>query len=122
MLQNSVIDTTAIEQMRAIQQPGGDDLVGKIISLFIDESARLQGCIAQAIQQCDCDSVRKHAHSLKSCSANVGAMEVTSLSQALETAGRDGQLHQISGLFSQLQSDLKAAVRELQILSDARTP
>ena len=119
MQQIPVIDISAIEQIRAIQQPGGEDLVGKIIGLFIDESARLQGCIAHAIESSDCDAVQAHAHSLKSCSANVGATVVTSLSQELEAAGRDRQTDALAGLLARLQSDLKAAIGELQILLDS---
>ena len=114
--QTTVIDPKAIEQIRALQQPNGENLLGSIISLFIDESARLQGCIAEAIENSDCDAVRQYAHSLKSCSANVGAVEVTSLSVALETAGRDGELAGLDDLMSKLQSNLKTAIFELQTL------
>ena len=112
----SVIDLKAIEQIRALQQPNGENLLGTVITLFIDESARLQGCIAEAIDNSNCDAVRQFAHSLKSCSANVGAVEVTTLSQALESAGRDGELARLNELMSRLQSNLKTAIFELQTL------
>lgn len=119
MQQNSVIDTTAIDQIRALQPPDGEDLVSKIIGLFIDESARLQGCIAQAVGQSDCEAVAQFAHSLKSCSANVGAMTVTSLSQALESAGREGHLDHITELLPKLHTDLNAAINELRLLIES---
>lgn len=112
----TVIDIKAIEQIRALQQPNGENLLGSIISLYIDESARLQGCIAESIDNSDCDAVRQYAHSLKSCSANVGAVEVTSLSRAMESAGRDGELASLNELMSRLQSNLKTAISELQLL------
>jgi len=114
--ETTVIDKKAIDQIRALQQPDGENLLATIISLFIDESARLQGCIAQAIDNSDCDAVREYAHSLKSCSANIGAVEVTLLSNALEAAGRDGELASLKELMSRLQSNLSTAISELQTL------
>lgn len=114
MLNDATIDHTVLDQIREIQPPGADDLVGKIIGLFIDESARLQGCLAQAVNDADCDAVRQYAHSLKSCSGNVGARKLALLSQELEYAGRDGEQAKLPELMDELRTHLSDAVSELQ--------
>ena len=109
------IDHSVLEQIRAIEPPG-EDLVGNIIQLFIDESARLRKCLAEAVNDGDCAAVQKYAHSLKSCSANVGALQVASLSHAMESAGRDQEIPRQSELLGQLTEDLERATTELDAI------
>ena len=111
-------DRSVIEQIREIQPPG-ENLVAKIIELFLNESERLRLCLEQAVSASDWESVSKHAHSLKSCSANVGAMQVASLSHKLESACRDKRDDQVPALYMQLRSLLQSAVEELQSINES---
>ena len=118
MQQNPAIDPTVIEQIREIQPPG-ENLVAKIIELFLNEAERLRLCLEQAVSTSDWESVGKHAHSLKSCSANVGAMQVASLSHELESACRENKDDQVPALYSRLRQLLQSAVDELRSMDMA---
>lgn len=113
MEQNSAIDPAVIEQIRDIQPPG-ENLVAKIIELFLNESERLLLCLDQAVSASDWESVGSHAHSLKSCSANVGAMQVASLSHELESACREDMDDRVPALYARLRTMLQCAVDELR--------
>ena len=114
----SVIDTAPLDAIRAVQPPGGESLLGRIIDLYIEESARLKAQIAVGIERGDGNLVRESAHSLKSSSANVGATRVAGLSRDLETLGRAGDLEEADMLFAQLDGELDYAVAELKTVSD----
>ena len=82
------IDTHALDAIRALQQPGTEDLVSKIISMFLEDAIRYRDEIGAAIREGSPERVGVAAHSLKSCAANVGAMQVSAAAAALETLGR----------------------------------
>lgn len=113
------IDATVLDQIRAIEPPG-EDLVGTVIRVFIDESKRLGKCIEDAIADRNCEAVRKYAHSLKSCSGNVGALKVAALSQEMEAAGREAQDDRLVKLLPSLTDNLDLAIAELEALQASR--
>ena len=115
MQDTCAIDVSVLEQIREIQPPG-EDLVGKIIRLFIDESTRLRRHIEEAVSESNCEAVQQYAHSLKSCSANVGAMNLSARSHEMESAGRDAEDERLSELLPSLVGDLEQAIIELEAL------
>jgi HPt (histidine-containing phosphotransfer) domain-containing protein len=114
MNENSfVLDQVALDAIRELSPPGGEDLLGKIIGIYIKESTRLACCLAVAVEEGDYEEIRKCSHSLKSSSANVGATTVSTLSRDLEIAGSEENLQSAGDLFSRLQEELKKALAAL---------
>ncbi len=113
-IQTTAIDRASLDAIRALQAPGGDDLVAKIVRTFMEESARLSRNIEQAVAASDIEGVRANAHSLKSCSGNVGANQLAVLARDMETAARRGTLDDADGALSELQAELRRAVAELE--------
>jgi len=102
----TILDVTALDAIRSLQQPGGDDLVSKIIAMFVEDSGRYGNEIRDAIAQSDAGRLGAAAHSLKSCAANVGAMQVSALAARLEALGRGGDVDSADGLQQQLEASL----------------
>lgn len=115
--EGTAIDQSILESIRSLQSPEGEDLVARIVRNYIVESARLIGRIADAVRNSDGEGVRAGAHSLKSCSGNVGARKVVELSRRLEMDGRNGALQDSGNALSALQVELTRAVSELERLS-----
>jgi len=113
------IDRSVLEVIRSLQTPDDEDLLARIVSTFIHESARLSQDIAQAIDEADGESVRACAHTLKSTSGNVGAHRVVSLARDLEMVGRSGKLTDAGGVRAQLQHELLRAISELELYLEA---
>lgn len=106
-----VLDLTALDVIRSLQQPGSEDLVSKIVAMFLEDAERYRGEISKAIEAHDAERLGAAAHSLKSCAANVGAMQVSAVAARLELLGRNQSLDAANEDFSELEEALPA-VRE----------
>jgi CheY-like chemotaxis protein len=100
----SPLDERALDQIRALQQPGAPNLLGKIIGLYLDSSAGLLQQIREAIAGEDGEALWWAAHSLKSSSANVGATELAAACKELEQRGRERQLADSADLLQALET------------------
>ncbi len=116
---DSVIDQTVLDQIRAIDESGTAGLLVKIIEMYLDESARMQVEMAGAIEAGDTAALYQLAHTLKSTSANVGAMKVSDVSKCLEDCGRSGELDNALDLFRSLEAENNRAMVELQGIANA---
>jgi HPt (histidine-containing phosphotransfer) domain-containing protein len=71
--------------------------------------------LRQALEGGDTESVTREAHTLKSSSANVGAMTLSAVARQVELAGRNGQtgslaieVGRMSIVFAQVKTTLEA--------------
>jgi signal transduction histidine kinase/CheY-like chemotaxis protein/HPt (histidine-containing phosphotransfer) domain-containing protein len=110
----SVIDLEAIDNIRALQQPGAPQLLEKIVKLYIEDAPRLVRSMREAAASSDHATLRRAAHSLKSASANVGAVNVAKLSRQLEAEARAGSVNNATAQINQVEAQLKAAELALQ--------
>jgi two-component system, sensor histidine kinase and response regulator len=96
-LPGATLDEQALRQIRSLRQPGGPDLLKKIVDLYISSSRTLIETLRAAIIGNDAAGVVQAAHSLKSSSANVGATALTQLCAQLETTAKTGKLESAWG-------------------------
>ena len=98
---DNVIDMTVIETLREL---GGDDdpgLVGELIDLYLlDAPDRLRE-LEQALEGGDVDLLERAAHTLKSASANIGAVLLSDLCQDLECLAREAPIEKAGDLVAQ---------------------
>ena len=88
----AAIDMKALDNIRALQQPGAPDLLEKIVTLFLDDAPRLVRSMRDAIAAGDGGALQHAAHTLKSDSATLGALELSELCKQTETQARAGRL------------------------------
>ncbi|MER2583364.1 MAG: response regulator, partial [Candidatus Competibacter sp.] len=100
----SLLDERALAQIRALQQPGTPDLLSKIIGLYLNDSLKLLQQIRDGIADADPEMLRQAAHSLKSSSANLGAIELAAVCKEMEQRGRERQLEDTADLLRQLET------------------
>lgn len=113
-----VIDPAPLDAIRSLEQAGQESLLDTIVSMFLEQSEALGMQIREAVATGDADGVREAAHSLKSSSANVGAMRVSALSFDLEEAGRNGTLDNAAALADRLHLAIKEANQALSEIVD----
>ena len=101
---NSILDANALDSIRQLQQPGGPDLLGKVVTQYLETSQELLEKLRSAIDITDANSLAEAAHSLKSSSANVGAKVLAELSRQLEAMGRQDDLNGASSLLDQFSA------------------
>jgi signal transduction histidine kinase/DNA-binding response OmpR family regulator len=85
---DDVLDTAAVERLRATMGPGFDEL----LATFVDDSRELVETMRRALGRKDTDGFRRAAHSLKSNAASFGATTLSSLAKDLEMMARAGSV------------------------------
>jgi signal transduction histidine kinase/CheY-like chemotaxis protein len=107
-----VLDHEVLEELRAVL--GGD--LDHLIDVFLDDSPRLIAALEQAAIGPDYDALRDAAHSLKSSSANLGAMSLSTAAKRVELGARERLLERpavavalVANEFARARAALKAA-------------
>jgi len=94
---------------------GNAQILEKIVRLYIEDAPRLVRSMRKAAASSDHVTLQLAAHSLKSASANVGALNVAKLSKELEAEARAGSVSNAIAQINQVEAQLKAAEQALQV-------
>jgi CheY-like chemotaxis protein len=99
-----VMDWTAFDSLRALQEEGEPDFVQEMIDLFLVETPPLIANIRQAIENQNADGLRRAAHTLKGNSKSLGAQRLSLLSLELEQNGRTASFDGAAALLAQVET------------------
>ncbi|MCU0571876.1 MAG: Hpt domain-containing protein [Syntrophobacteraceae bacterium] len=102
-----LLDFSKLNSISSLDPQGATGLLKKIIELFMEKSPELILRITAALEAGDAEVVFRAAHSLKSSSATVGAMELSETCRQLETVGRQGSLHGARELSERMQAEFR---------------
>jgi signal transduction histidine kinase/DNA-binding response OmpR family regulator/PAS domain-containing protein len=85
------LDPAALDNLR--QTVGGDEeFMAELVDTFLEDAPQMLSDMRQAAESGDAPGLRLHAHSLKSNSAEFGAMDLSALCKQLEMMGKENQL------------------------------
>ena len=84
-----------------------------IVGLFASQEARFSDRFCKAIDEGDLKTAMRHAHTLKSSAATIGATGLEDLASALETACRQEDVLSIDDILTALEQELSAVIREI---------
>ena len=108
------INRKSLDNLRAIQTPGGADIVSKVINAYLSESSNLLKKLQQAKNDNDPANLYKLAHALKSSSANVGALTLADFCKSLEAIGRGGSMEGTAELVESIKNEYHNATSQLK--------
>jgi len=108
-----VIDTRALQALRALQRPGRPDLVGRVIGLFHSDAPRLMAEMRAAADARDVDTLRRAAHTLKSTAANLGATVLSARCREIEELVRAGDATTAGARLAGAEEELGRALAAL---------
>jgi HPt (histidine-containing phosphotransfer) domain-containing protein len=111
-----VIDTTVLDNIRALQREGAPDLVGKLVTLYLTEASAIISTLGTAVNKKNTQDFFRLAHKLKSSSANVGALYLSSLLKSLEALGRQNEIEGTAGLFAAIKEEFETVRKSLEAL------
>ena len=110
-----VICMATLDVIRDMQPPGGDDILTKVIKIFLRDAPERTQKISLAMAAGDIKSIRDHAHYMKSSSANLGAVYLSSLYKALEENPREtDSLEGLSQIITEIGPALEQAMSQLK--------
>lgn len=109
-----LISRKELENIRALQAEDTPDLLTHIISLYLQDTPKQMDKLYQALRNENSEEVRSIAHSLKSSSANLGAMPLSALFKEIENKGRQNSLHKATELFARAESEYQKIIIPLR--------
>jgi len=91
----------------------GDDepeIIADLVQAYINEGDVLVESLTLALQRSDADSLSKTAHSLKSSSGNLGALQLAEFCRQLEQQGRQATLASSPSVLAALQAEYQQVI------------
>jgi two-component system, sensor histidine kinase len=108
------VDRSVLEGLRALQQKGAPDLVGKVVTLYLSDASKVLDALDDAVKGENAQEIYRAAHKLKSSSANVGALNLASLLKQAEAMGRENRAGEVPEVFLQIREEYKAVKNALE--------
>jgi two-component system, sensor histidine kinase and response regulator len=102
---HSVIDQKVLDTIRALQKKGRKDILSQVITLYLDHLPAQLRELHDAISSGDASAIHRLAHSLKSGSANLGAMTLSSFFEEVESMGRMNSIDHAAELLSKIETE-----------------
>ena len=104
-VRSSSIDRSVLKSLRDLQMEGTPDILERIIPAYLNSSEPLIVQLREALATNDLEVLQNIAHSLKSSSANVGAIKLSQISKELERSCRNNTLENAPDLVSAIESE-----------------
>ena len=118
----AVLDRQVLDELRDVM---GDEYQS-LVQTYLKNTPTLLLEINQALEEEELSALVLPAHSLKSSSANLGAMQMSALARGLEKAAREDDMQtvaelrpKLAPLFEQTRESLQAELQGAQSTSDA---
>ena len=112
-------DQAALDRL---QRFGGGKLLGEMIGLFMEAAPERIGAARKGLDAGDARATEMALHSLKSSSAQLGALRMQRLSEQGELIARTGTLAGVEPLVAGLESEYPAIRTWLELARSAVTP
>jgi CheY-like chemotaxis protein len=112
----SVLDMAAIDRIREMEQRGADRLLERLVETWLASSTRLCAEAEGALERGDGAALRQAAHTLKSSSANLGAMELGRHCADIERLAREDCLVDARAGWSAVTGEFERVRKALQEL------
>jgi HPt (histidine-containing phosphotransfer) domain-containing protein len=104
MAEGEVIDRAVLDDL--LNTVGGDrSFLAELIDSYFDDTPRQLALMRTALEVGSAEELRRAAHTLKSNSANFGAMTFASMCKELEALGKRGELAGAAEQIEQIETE-----------------
>jgi HPt (histidine-containing phosphotransfer) domain-containing protein len=116
MNDDGVIDRGVLDDL--LNAVGGDgEFLAELLETYFSDTPQLFTTMHTAITEGDAEAFRRAAHSLKSNSANFGALDLSQKAKVLEDMGKAGDLSQAGEVLPDVEKEyakVKSALEMIQ--------
>jgi HPt (histidine-containing phosphotransfer) domain-containing protein len=119
----AVLDSDALDRLRELDPNGTSRLLDRVLRAFASSAERLAKQFGDARAAADLPGIRHVAHTLKSSSASIGALDLARLCAEVETAIRTDARDGLPERLDAMDRELAAVLQAVQpMLSTSSTP
>jgi two-component system sensor histidine kinase/response regulator len=108
----NVIETEIKNKAKEWVDEYGEDFLVELIDVYLKDTPNRVMRLRQALDGGDSEAFVREAHTLKSSSASVGAMGLSTLAKEMESAGRSGRMRTVA-------SEVKRFEEEFDLVESA---
>jgi len=107
------LDHSVLKSIRSLQRQGAPDMIARVIGMYMDRTPKMMESLREAVAAGRASAMQEAAHSLKSSSGNVGAMNLVALCKELEQMGRENSLQSASEVLTRIEAEYEAVRKAL---------
>ena len=109
------LDHSIVQELRDLETETQDTgLLASLVETFAQDASTRLTTVHRALANRDLEQIRVEGHTLKSSSANLGAVKLSSLCKDLESAGHARSLPDALRLVPEIDRELEVVVGELR--------
>ncbi|MDJ0533056.1 MAG: ATP-binding protein [Xenococcaceae cyanobacterium MO_207.B15] len=113
-LVQTVLDMTVLDSLRQLVGAKAPEMLTKIINQYLEDAPGKVSAIAEALKSQDIEALRKASHSLRSSSANLGAISLAEYCKNLENIARAGEMPENPETITELETEYEKVKIALQ--------
>ncbi len=103
--QKMILDEVALDEIRSLRQAGKPDIFLQVIDLYLKETPGALKTLRLAVIEGDAEQIRMISHSLKSSTAQLGALQLAEQFKTLEMYGRQNQLENAEFVLEAIEAE-----------------
>jgi HPt (histidine-containing phosphotransfer) domain-containing protein len=111
------IENKIVEKAKSWIDEYGEEFFVELVDLYLHDTPKRLIELRRALDAGDTPTLTREAHTLKSSSANVGAMKMSEIARELEIAGRTGEMGRMAEQVTRTETEfelVKAALKALR--------
>jgi PAS domain S-box-containing protein len=112
--QDFPLDPKTLNDIKSLESPGKSGLLARVIQAYFQETPTIMDTLHDALDHGDASIAAKAAHTLKSSSANVGALHLAEFFKQVETHARADSLEEAQQVFQQIGEEFGRVQQALQ--------
>jgi HPt (histidine-containing phosphotransfer) domain-containing protein len=112
----SVVEREIQDKAKEWVDEYGEDFLVELIDVYLKDTPNRVVQLRQALDAGDNETFVREAHTLKSSSANVGAMGLSALAKEMEAAGRSGRIATVAREVARFEEEFALVKATLEAL------
>ena len=100
-------DQPTIDCYHLIELLGDEDLINKVMSIFLKETKEHIQVLNKSLKNSDAEAICCCAHVIKSSASNVGATHLSRIAYKLESIAKENNSKQVTSLLDNLQCEFE---------------